>query len=382
MGRYIFLTWNGAGNQAPSVALAKNLERRGHQVTFAGYENQRDYFTARGFRFVLIPAAATAWRDDAPERMFAIKMQAAWASLDHLEDIPRLITREQPSALVIDCMMFGALAAAENANVATFVLVHSAPGALMPPGGDFERKFHEPVNAVRRNAGLSQLENMWDAWSAFPALCNSIRELDPLNSHVPSSVTYFGPFLDNDSTPNWTMPWQLPDQPLVLVSFSTGPYWDQRSRIERTLEALAERRCRVLVTAGSVDPTTLRVPANAVIEKHLPHAAVLPQTALTITHAGHGTVIAALQHGVPLLCLPNNVADQPILSRQLERLGAGLSLDGDHAMPSEIAAAVDRILGNGSFAKNAQRLGAIISQALGIPAALELLEQPIGSSLV
>src|SRR5690242_15777058 len=152
MARYLFLTWNGAGNQPPAVALAQNLESRGHHVTFAGYENQRAYFTGRGFRFVLMEGAAAAWRDDAPDRIFAIKMQTAWASLDHLEDVPRLISRERPDALVVDCMMFGALAAAENANLSTFVLVHSAPGALMPPNGEFELRFREPVNTVRRKA--------------------------------------------------------------------------------------------------------------------------------------------------------------------------------------------------------------------------------------
>ena len=377
MARYLFLTWNGAGNQPPAVALAQNLRRRGHYVTFAGYENQRDYFAGRGFRFVLVEGAAAAWRDDVPDRMFAIKMQTAWASPDHLKDVPRLISREQPDALVVDCMMFGALAAVELANLSTFVLVHSAPGALMPPNGAFERHFREPVNALRSEAGLPRLADVWDAWAPFPALCNSIPELDPLSVQVPDSVIYFGPFLEDAPTPRSTLPWTLPDGPLVLVSFSTGPYWDQRSRIERTLKALAEQNCRVLVTAGSVNPATLTIPGNAMVVRHLPHAAVLPHAALTITHAGHGTVIASLTHGVPLLCLPNNVADQPILARRLEQLGAGLTLDGDNSKPCEISTAVRQLLNDDSYAAGARRLGAIISEAPGMPAAIQLLERKI-----
>jgi len=35
-----------------------------------------------------------------------------------------------------------------------------------------------------------------------------------------------------------------------------------------------------------------------------PHAEVLREAALTVTHAGHGTVIKSLAGAVPLVCLP------------------------------------------------------------------------------
>src|SRR5215831_12881254 len=64
MARFLFLSWNGAGNQPPAVGIAQALAKRGHAVTFAGYENQRGYFTTRGFRFVLLERASAAWRDE------------------------------------------------------------------------------------------------------------------------------------------------------------------------------------------------------------------------------------------------------------------------------------------------------------------------------
>lgn len=41
MARYLFLTWDGAGNQPPAVGVAQALRERGHNVVFAGYESQR-----------------------------------------------------------------------------------------------------------------------------------------------------------------------------------------------------------------------------------------------------------------------------------------------------------------------------------------------------
>ena len=80
MARYAFLTWDGAGNQPPAVSLAQALIERGHQVVFAGYSSQREYFRVRGLRFVLLPRSSAAWQDLAPPSMFAVKLRSAWAA--------------------------------------------------------------------------------------------------------------------------------------------------------------------------------------------------------------------------------------------------------------------------------------------------------------
>jgi UDP:flavonoid glycosyltransferase YjiC (YdhE family) len=376
MARFLFFTWNGAGNQPPAVAIARALQRRGHAVTFAGYENQRRYFSERGFAFVILERSATRWRDDSRERMFAVKLEAVWASSDHLEDVPQLVARENCDAVIVDCLMFGALAAAEKLQKPAVALVHSAPGALMPPKGEFEGLLLGAVNRLRMRAGLLDVKNLWEAWARFPAFSNSISQLDPLASQAPPSFFYFGPMEEPIQLSGWKSPWPQADRrPLVLVSFSTGPYWDQTSRVLRTLQALSRSDCRVLVTAGPIEIDPVIVPDNAVVVGRVPHDEVLPNARVTITHAGHGTVITSLKHGVPLLSLPNPVADQPILARQVEALGCGLSLDGELATPAEIKEAVDRLLGDPSYSANALMLGETISQSPGLSSVVSELER-------
>jgi MGT family glycosyltransferase len=378
MPRLLFLTWNGAGNQPPAVALAQALQRRGHEITFAGYENQRRYFVQRGFRFVLLGRSSSAWRDETPERMFDVKLHTAWSSSDHLLDVPRLIEQERCIGLVVDCLMFGALAAAELSRLPTVALVHSAPGALAPPKGRFESQLMNSVNRVRRQAGLVPVGSLWEAWARFPSLSNSIRQLDPSAERAPLSFSYLGPMAEDVPPSGWKSPWPADERrPLVLVSFSTGPYWDQGSRISRVLDAVRDRDCRAIVTAGEtrVDPAS--VPGNAVVVPRVPHDEVLPGVAATVTHAGHGTVMASLKHGVPLLSLPNLAADQPILAARVAELGCGLSLDGDRATPYEIGMALDRLLAEPSHAANARRLAEAISGSPGTPAAVLQLERLI-----
>ena len=245
----------------------------------------------------------------------------------------------------------------------------------MPPKEQFEALLLEPVNHVRMQAGLSPIKTLWEAWETFPAFSNSIRELDPLASQAPQTFRYFGPMAEVVAPSDWKSPWSsTDDRPLILVSFSTGPYWDQTSRISRTLEALSHIDCRVLVTAGPVEIDPMLVPGNAIVVGRVPHDEIMPKTALTVTHAGHGTVIASLKYGVPLLCLANPVADQPILASQVKTLGCGLSLNGENATPAEIKEAVDRLLSDPFYAAKAHLMAATISQSPGVSSAVAELE--------
>jgi UDP:flavonoid glycosyltransferase YjiC (YdhE family) len=130
---------------------------------------------------------------------------------------------------------------------------------------------------------------------------------------------------------------------------------------------------RVIASApNGVDITT--VPSNAVIRRFVPHALVLPQAAVTISHAGHGTVTASLTHGVPLVALPNPAADQPFLAATIQRLGAGLALEGT-AGPEAIRTAVREVLGQPSYARAARTLAAKIGAMPGAAGAADQLER-------
>jgi UDP:flavonoid glycosyltransferase YjiC (YdhE family) len=93
---------------------------------------------------------------------------------------------------------------------------------------------------------------------------------------------------------------------------------------------------------------------------YVPHIDVMPFVSVTVTHAGHGTVAMALSHAVPIVALPNPVADQPALATQVARLGAGLALDGERAQPVAIASAIATILDDPSYHLAARRLADVI----------------------
>jgi UDP:flavonoid glycosyltransferase YjiC (YdhE family) len=104
----------------------------------------------------------------------------------------------------------------------------------------------------------------------------------------------------------------------------------------------------------------------------MPHAEILPSASLVITHAGAGTTMAALGHGVPLLCTPMG-RDQYFNAEQVQILGAGRMLLPD-ADSDAIALAANDILADSRFTKEAKRMADAISGYGGATRAATALE--------
>jgi UDP:flavonoid glycosyltransferase YjiC (YdhE family) len=118
----------------------------------------------------------------------------------------------------------------------------------------------------------------------------------------PGNVVQVGP-CDWDppaDPPGWLE--QL-DRPVVLVTTSSEFQGDTRL-VQVALEALATEPLAVVATLPAGDPARVRTPANARVERFVPHAPVLDHAACAVTHGGMGATQKALAHGVPVCVVP------------------------------------------------------------------------------
>ena len=377
MTRFAFVTWDGGGNVPPAVGIAQGLATRGHDVVFIGYEVQRKRFEERGLPFVALRRSGEfdIYATSDPAQRIAGLMANVWASREHLDDVPDAVAATSSDVLVVDFSMQGALASATQVSVPFAVLAHSAiAGLIPPPESPMGAARLTATNRLREGARLPVLARLNEAWTGYPTLVTTIPALDPAAVGADSSVHYLGPIFESLPDERWDSPWAADDdRPLVLVSFTTTGLWDQGGRIRNTLEALAGEAVRVLVSASQ--PMDLGpIPDNAAIRRFVPHQKVLPFAVATVTHAGHGTVAASLAHGVPLVALPNPVADQPFLAAMVQQLGAGLALDGESG-PAAIRMAVQEVMRQPSYAAAAARLAVAIHAAPGVAGAAVELER-------
>jgi MGT family glycosyltransferase len=186
-------------------------------------------------------------------------------------------------------------------------------------------------------------------------------------------VRYVGMPFEEVGAARWESPWPADDpRPLVLVSFSTAPQ-GQAELLHRTIEALAPLPVRALVTLGpALTPDQFQAPAHVVLTPFVPHALVLPHVALIVSQCGHGTVMKALAHGVPLVCLPL-VGDQPGIAARVVHAGAGVHLPPE-ASAWHIRTVMQQLLTEPRFHEAARRLAQAIATEDGVQTAAEALE--------
>jgi UDP:flavonoid glycosyltransferase YjiC (YdhE family) len=132
--------------------------------------------------------------------------------------------------------------------------------------------------------------------------------------------------------------------PWVLVTISSQ-LQDDIPLAESALQALAPREVRVLLTVGPdhAPDEVKAVPANAKVERTVPHSAVLEGAALLVSHAGHGSVMKSLWYGCPMVLVPWG-RDQPGVAARAAALGVAEVVPRESATPEALADAITRVM--------------------------------------
>jgi MGT family glycosyltransferase len=373
MAKYLWLTWDGAGNLPPSLAIAEALTKRGDTVTFAGRPEMVSRVQAAGFKTIVIENAYTQ-ADTYPKSLLS-RMACYLSSPRVSEEIVQIVEAHHPDVVVVDAMFPAALAQVSKFNRATimtcYTFFHRAYHA-------WKKQFDEFI-AMREEAGLGRLPGMEQLWRGPDRIVvATLEEFDrPAIADAPTQVQHVGPILGGHNSAIAPESVRLPPgtEPLALVSFSTAGIQNSVEKFQRALNALASLPLRVVVTtANTIDAKALEVPANAVVVDYADHEALLPDAALVVTHGGHGTAMRTLKYGVPAIIMPSLAQDQPVIAATFEEWGCGLSLPSDASVDA-IQAAAKKVLSTPSFRKNAQaRAGALAKAQNGAEKAADVFQ--------
>jgi len=394
--RVLQVIWDGGGNTAPQLAIARALVNRGHEVRVLAHDVQREKVAATGAEFAAYRHAPQAdgsrpetdllrdWEARTPVGAFARvrdRLMYGPAGL-FARDVIDLLASWPADVVAWDYLLLGGGLGAEQAGVPSAAVVHQVyplPAEGVPPFGPglqpargpagrlrdavirtaFVRLFAPgltSLNTARVELGLRPLEDPFgQLLGADRLLVLTSPTFDFAGSApLPDNVRYTGPVLERAPAADWQPSWDADDQrPLILASFSTT-FMDQRGLVERTVEALSGLPVRALVTTGpAVDSATISPGDNVRVEQFVPHAAVLPHARLAITHCGMGTVHAALAAGVPLVCMPGG-RDQDDVAARLVFHRAGIKVS-QGATAAKLRGAVERALADDELLAGARR---------------------------
>jgi UDP:flavonoid glycosyltransferase YjiC (YdhE family) len=378
MGRYLIVTWDGAGNLVPTLGIARTLVDRGHDVRMIGHDTIVERCSDVGARFIPLTRGQgwDAMEDpDDFEAEVKLLIEELCFSSTVAGDLARELEREPADAVLVDCMLFTAIDVALASGTPTATLFHT-PYTIFR-GGPLVEMFAPGVaiaNAQRAQLGLPAIERLGDVHDACACAIVALpAEFEP---DVPdaANVLRTGPVLDAPALSHEIDGVDLGDgsEPLVLVSLSTSEQ-GQADLLQRCVDAVAQLPVRAIVTTGpSIDPESVNAAANTQVVRYVPHAEILPSASLLITHAGAGTTMAGLGRGVPLLCTPMG-RDQFFNAERVQALGAGLMLMPDSSSDAIAQAATD-ILGDGRFEAGANRMAVAIGRCGGAGEAAAALE--------
>jgi UDP:flavonoid glycosyltransferase YjiC (YdhE family) len=107
----------------------------------------------------------------------------------------------------------------------------------------------------------------------------------------------------------------LPERVVTLphertVYLTLGTFFNAAAEFAVLLDALRDLPVNVVLTCGfGIQPESFEpLPPNVAVDQYMSQALLLPRCSAVGCHAGAGTIIGALAHGVPLVCLPRGAA--------------------------------------------------------------------------
>jgi UDP:flavonoid glycosyltransferase YjiC (YdhE family) len=340
-------------------------------------------WTPKAFRSVAQEALAQLWLPH-------------WA-----DEVAAELRRAPADVLVADYVLVGALVAAEAVGIPATALVHNVYPRPIPgrppygpgwaPGVGVRGRLRDAIgtlithrlyaqialpalNQARTRLGLSPLR-----WY-FAQHDGAARVVVLASPHFdfpargrPPNVRLVGTPLGEAAPMPWDPPWPPAErQPRLLVSLSTLPQ-GQAPLMERILTALAGLPVRAVVTLGpSLAASQFAPPPHVALETFAPHEAVLPHVDAVVTQCGLGTLMKALAHGVPLVCIPL-VGDQPDNAARVVARGAGLRVPAD-APPRRMREAIQRVVTDPSFRQAAQQLATKVAGEDPVQAAVDEID--------
>lgn len=382
--RVLFTTLPGAGHFQPLAPIARAAAAAGHEVAFATPVSYCPAVQAVGFRAFpagfdrggvplddLFPEMRTL-TGEAFTRFVNGHVRVTVEGARMVPDLLALARTWPPDLVVRDTSEYGGCVAAEALG-----LPHASVRTAVTGASYTGRRFVAEELAVLRTAhGLPPDPETAMPFRYLHLACEPPGLWPPddppaLTSHLlhPEPFDRTG----DEGLPGWTA--DLGDAPTVCATL--GTFMNRSAEVFRAiLDGLRDEGVNLVVTVGrDMDPGQFGPqPENVHIERYIPLSLLLPRCTLVVCQAGFSTAVTALRHGLPLVMLPLG-ADQPLVARQMTRLGVGPVLGPAERTQEAIRATVRAVLATPAYRANAERIRDEMAALPGPEYAVALLER-------
>jgi zeaxanthin glucosyltransferase len=404
------------GHLNPMLSLGCELRRRGHQVTLFGIHDAKAKTLAAGIDFQVIgtsdfPAGSTATffaQLGSLSGFAAFQYTLNWmrqSATAVLREAPDLISASKVEALLVDQISPAGGTVADYLEI-PFVSVCSAllinREERVPPAftswsyspswwarlrnqtgyallNQLTRPIREVILSYRQRWKLPPFTDPDQIYSQLAQISQQPAAFDFPRTQLPKCFHFTGPYADASSRESVSFPFEkLTGQPLVYASMGTI-----QNRKQEIFHCIAEScvglDVQLVISQGNDGASSLtELPGAPLVVRYAPQLELLQRATLTITHAGLNTTLESLSNGVPMVAIPIT-NDQPAVGARLHWAGAGEVVSLNRLDTPKLRAAVQKVLGQDSYKRNASKLQQAIHGAGGVRQAIDIVEQVVAT---
>lgn len=396
------------GHLNPSLALGREIARRGHRVTVFTVPRAQAKVEHAGLELFALGEA-----EDEQESVAAIEkvgelsglaatsytVRVLRRSADILQrDLPPAIRKSGVDGLVIDqvcpaaatvadrigspyCVACNALACYTDPALPLPVLLwRYRPGRLARLRNQISTAVMMPLFdllAGVRRGGVSPMMLFFDFERGLAHVAQQPAFFDFPRDRLPNHFHYTGPWHEPARDDYLSFPWErLDGRPLVYASLGT-----LQNKLRHVYAAIAEAvtglEAQLVLALGNKN-AALELPPqeNVIVVPYAPQLRLLERAAAAVTHAGLNTALECLSRGVPMVCLPI-ANDQPGVARRVEWIGAGEVLPVRGVTAARLRRTLVRVLDDPRYGEAARRCRHEIEKVDGAALAADIIERAL-----
>ena len=348
------------GHFHPLVPFALAAVARGHTVAFATSEDLIDRVRTAGFEGLqtglplhehkrLLESELAEYAQLPPDegRAFIFPRVNALRARTNLQHLLQAAERWAPDLIVHETAEFAAPVVAAILRVPNVNHAYGprVPGSILQDCGNrLVDLWHRVCAAPIRFGGLYRYLHI----DICPPAFQVDRLLPPCRLHAIRPGSFDA--VPGEHAPEWIT--ELPPGPTAYVTLGTRLIQTRLLRL--VVESLLDLNVNVICTTGADLEVTDELPRSGRlhVEQYIPQSAALPNCDLVVCHAGSGTMLGALGHGLPMLLLPQS-ADQFDNAERCVALGVGVRLLPGEVTADAIAGAARQLLCDHRYARAA-----------------------------
>ena len=418
--RVVLATHGTLGDVHPYVAIARELQRRGHRPVIATSEFHRHKIESTGIAFhplrpdFSFDDRALHERLTEPTRGFerVIREFMLPRLRETYEDLLAAVDADAGADLLVSqILIFAAPLVAERTGV-RWVSTELQPGAFLsiydPPvlaavpalaklrglGPAFHaamfglakvtaRRWAEPVLRLRQVLGLRPGSDPLLAGRHSPHLVLALfsRVVGAAQRDWPPNTLVTGfPFYDeNDlALPTEIEQFVSEGEPPVIFTLGSSAVWNAGSFFVESAIAASRLGVRAVLVLGNDSRNHIpgSLPAQVVTTSYAPYAALFHRAAAVVHQGGIGTIGQTLRAGKPMIVVPFG-GDQYDNGARIERLGVGHTITRRKYSATRAAAALRQLLDSDTFRKRAADVGGHVRAEDGVRTACDALEEQL-----